>query len=163
MSDTHSIPPPSPQLIEESLHAQRNRRLLIVALVLSLTGLAYGGHWWTTARHWIQTDNAYVTGNLVPVTAQAGGIITQVLFEETQFVNRGDVLVRLDENEAYCDAGTGARSTRRGGPPHQLALLYATATGGKIGGSQGEARRNPSRHEIGTAEGFPAEPCRGRF
>ena len=80
MSDTHSILPPSPQLVEESLHTQRNRRLLIVALALSLAGLAYGIYWWTTARHWVQTDNAYVTGNLVPVTAQASGIITQVLF-----------------------------------------------------------------------------------
>ena len=105
MSDTHSILPPSPQLVEESLHTQRNRRLLIVALALSLAGLAYGIYWWTTARHWVQTDNAYVTGNLVPVTAQASGIITQVLFEETQFVNRGDVLVRLDANEATAALG----------------------------------------------------------
>ena len=54
---------------------------------------------------WVQTDNAYVTGNLVPVTAQATGIITQVLFEETQFVNRGDVMIRLDEHEAYAALG----------------------------------------------------------
>ncbi len=124
MSDTHSILPPSPQPIEESLHAQRNRQLLIVALVLSLAGLAYGGYWWTTARHWVQTDNAYVTGNLVPVTAQASGIITQVLFEETQFVNRGDVLVRLDANEAT--AALGQAHGRLGDAVRRINSLFIT-------------------------------------
>lgn len=124
MSDTHSIPPPSPQLVEESMHTQRNRRLLIVALALSLAGLAYGVYWWTTARHWVQTDNAYVTGNLVPVTAQASGIITQVLFEETQFVNRGDVLVRLDEHEA--SAALGRARGRLGEAVRYINSLFFT-------------------------------------
>jgi len=124
MSNTHSIPPPSPQLIEESLHTQRNRRLLIVALVLGLAGLAYGIYWWTTARHWIQTDNAYVTGNLVPVMAQANGIITQVLFEETQFVNRGDVLIKLDEHEA--SAALGQARGRLGEAIRRINSLFFT-------------------------------------
>ncbi len=124
MSNTHSIPPPSPHLIDESLHTQRNRRLLIVALVLSLAGLTYGIYWWTTARHWIQTDNAYVTGNLVPVMAQANGIITQVLFEETQFVNRGDVLVKLDEHEA--SAALGQARGRLGEAIRRINSLFFT-------------------------------------
>jgi membrane fusion protein, multidrug efflux system len=141
MSDTHSILPPSPQLVEESLHAQRNRRLLIVALVLSLTCLAYGGYWWTTARHWIQTDNAYVTGNLVPVTAQASGIITQVLFEETQFVNRGDVLVRLDAHEAT--AALGQARGRLGDAIRRINSLFITQ---RQLADKLEARR--ARHDV---------------
>ncbi|MDF0664928.1 MAG: efflux RND transporter periplasmic adaptor subunit [Nitrospira sp.] len=124
MSDTDAIPPPAPQLIEESLHAQRNRRLALVALGLSLAGLAYGGHWWTTARHWVQTDNAYVTGNLVPVAAQAGGIITQVFFEETQFVTRGEVLVRLDANEAT--TALGQARGRLGDAVRHINALFIT-------------------------------------
>ncbi len=124
MSNTHFIPPPSPQLIDESLHTQRNRRLLIVTLVLGLAGLIYGIYWWTTARHWIQTDNAYVTGNLVPVMAQANGIITQVLFEETQFVNRGDVLVKLDEHEA--SAALGQARGRLGEAIRRINSLFFT-------------------------------------
>ncbi|ALA59625.1 HlyD family secretion protein [Nitrospira moscoviensis] len=124
MSTTHSVPPPAPHLYEESLHAQRNRRLLLVALVLALAGLAYGVYWWTTARYWIQTDNAYVTGNLVPVAAQASGIITQVLFEETQFVNRGDVMIRLDEHEAY--AALGRARGRLGDTVRRINSLFFT-------------------------------------
>lgn len=124
MSNPESIPPPSPPPIAAPLYVQRTRRLWIVALVLSLAGLGYGGYWWMSARHWVQTDNAYVTGNLVPVTAQAGGIITQVLFEETQFVNRGEVLVRLDANEAT--AALGQARGRLGDAVRRINSLFIT-------------------------------------
>lgn len=124
MSTTHSVPPPSPHLYAESLHAQRNRRLLVVGLVLLLGGIAYGAYWWTTGRNWVQTDNAYVTGNLVPVAAQASGIVTQVLFEETQFVNRGDIMIRLDEHEAY--AALGRARGRLGETVRRINSLFFT-------------------------------------
>lgn len=124
MSTTHTTPPPEPQRYSESLQSQRTRRLLIVALVLSLAGLAYGTYWWTTSRYWIETDNAYVTGNLVPVAAQASGIITQVLAEETQFVTRGDLVVRLDEHQAY--AALGRARGRLGEEVRRIAALFMT-------------------------------------
>ena len=92
-------------MYEESLHVQRNRRLLSSPWFDASQRPRISLYWWTAARYWVQTDNAYVTGNLVPVTAQATGIVTQVLFEETQFVNRGDVMIRLDEHEAYAALG----------------------------------------------------------
>jgi membrane fusion protein, multidrug efflux system len=124
MSTTHSVPPPAPHLYEGSLHAQRNRRLLMVLVVMLLLGLGYAVYWWTTGRHWIRTDNAYVTGNLVPVTAQATGIITQVLVEETQFVHRGDVIIRLDEHEAY--AALGRARGRLGESVRRINALFLT-------------------------------------
>jgi membrane fusion protein (multidrug efflux system) len=124
MSTTHSLPPPAPHMYEESLHVRRNRRLLLVAGALMLAAAAYSLYWWTSARFWVQTDNAYVTGNLVPVTAQATGIITQVLFEETQFVNRGDVMIRLDEHEAY--AALGRARGRLGETVRRINALFLT-------------------------------------
>ena len=75
-------------------------------------------------RFWVSTDNAYVTGNLVPVAAQASGIITQVLAEETQFVNRGDLMIRLDENLAY--AALGRARGRLGEEVRRVAALFMT-------------------------------------
>jgi membrane fusion protein (multidrug efflux system) len=109
---------------DSSLRRQRNRRLLAVTAVLILAGAVYGTYWWTVSSHWVVTDNAYVTGNLVPVAAQATGIITQVLFEETQFVNRGDVLVRLDEHEAY--AALGRARGRLGETVRRINSLFLT-------------------------------------
>jgi len=146
MSTPHSVPPPAPQLVEESLHVQRNRRLLVVLLALTIAGIGYGIYWWTTARHWIQTDNAYVTGNLVPVTAQATGIITHVLFEETQFVHRGDVLVRLDEHEAY--AALGRARGRLGDTVRRINSLFFTQRQLREKLAARRARLDVIRHDV---------------
>ena len=93
------------RLRPKAIRARRNRRLLIVAALVLIATIGYLAYWVSYDRFWVSTDNAYVTGNLVPVAAQASGIITQVLAEETQFVNRGDLMIRLDENLAYAALG----------------------------------------------------------
>ncbi|BFU93548.1 MAG: putative Multidrug resistance protein A (Modular protein) [Nitrospira sp.] len=131
---------------DASLRRQRNRRLLAVTAALILAGAAYGAYWWTVSRHWVETDNAYVTGNLVPVAAQATGIITQVLFEETQFVNRGDVLIRLDEHEAY--AALGRARGRLGETVRRINALFLTQrqVGEKLAARH--ARLEVVRHDV---------------
>ena len=131
---------------EESIHTQRNRRLLLVTGVLLLSMAAYGLYWWTSARFWVQTDNAYVTGNLVPVAAQATGIITQVLFEETQFVNRGDVMIRLDEHEAYAELGR-ARG-RLGETVRRINALFLTQRQIAEKLTARQARLDVVRHDV---------------
>ena len=58
----------------KAIRARRNRRLLVVAGLVLVATVAYLVHWYTHDRFWVRTDNAYVTGNLVPVAAQASGI-----------------------------------------------------------------------------------------
>jgi membrane fusion protein (multidrug efflux system) len=82
------------------IRTRRNRYLLSVALVLAVGALAYAGYWWHYCRFWVVSRNAFVTGNLIPVEADATGIVTQVLVEESQYVNKGELLVRLDEHRA---------------------------------------------------------------
>jgi membrane fusion protein, multidrug efflux system len=122
MSTTHSTP--ALHSYAESLRSQRSRRLLVVAVLAGIAGVAYGAYWWSTARFWIETDNAYVTGNLIPVAAQASGIITRVLAEETQFVHRGDVMIHLDEHEAY--AALGRARGRLGETVRRINALFIT-------------------------------------
>ena len=100
-----SSSPGSLRIHRKAIRVRRNRRLLIVTLLVLIAAIGYLVYWWTYDRFWIRTDNAYVTGNLVPVAAQASGIITQVLVEETQFVNSGDLMIRLDEHQAYAALG----------------------------------------------------------
>lgn len=116
--------PTPPQIHPKAIRARRNRRLLLVVLAFVAAGLTYGWYWWSSARFWVETDNAYVTGNLVPVAAQASGIVTQVLAEETQFVNKGDLVIRLDEHEAY--AALGRARGRLGETVRRIAALFIT-------------------------------------
>jgi membrane fusion protein (multidrug efflux system) len=122
MTTTTPAPPVVPKIRPKEIQARRNRRLLLVGIAVLIVGLAYGAYWWTTGRHWVQTDNAYVIGNLVPVAAQASGIVTQVLAEETQFVNRGDLMIRLDEHEAY--AALGRARGRLGESVRRINALF---------------------------------------
>ncbi len=92
-------------LDRKTIRRRRNLLLLLTALVLAGAGTAYALHWWTYGRYWVVTDNAFVTGNLIPVYADATGIISQVFYEETQYVKKGDLLVRLDEQRAAAALG----------------------------------------------------------
>ena len=106
------------------IRRRRNRRLLAVSLLVLITAIGYLAYWWTYERFWVRTDNAYVTGNLVSVAAQASGIITQVLVEETQFVNSGDLMVRLDEHQA--SAALGRARGHLGEEVRRIAALFMT-------------------------------------
>ncbi|WP_256361062.1 biotin/lipoyl-binding protein [Methylomonas koyamae] len=48
----------------------------------------------------MRTDDAFVAGHLVGVKAQVDGTVVEILAENTQAVQKGDVLVRLDGNYA---------------------------------------------------------------
>jgi membrane fusion protein, multidrug efflux system len=76
----------------KTIRRRRNLLLTLVAVALSLGLLAYAVNWWLYGRFWVVTDNAFVTGNLIPVHADATGVVVEVLSEETQYVKRGDCL-----------------------------------------------------------------------
>lgn len=146
MTPTATPEPGMPKDDCKTVRARRNRRLLLVAAAMAIGGLTYGGYWWTTARHWVETDNAYVTGNLVPVDAQASGIITKVLAEETQFVNKGDLLIRLDEHEAA--AALGRARGRLGETVRRINALFVAKRqiGEKLAARK--ARLDVIRHDL---------------
>lgn len=75
---------------------RRNRPLGILTVALLLTGMAGLGYWWLHARNWVTTDDAFVTGNVITLSSQTTGTVVEVLAENTQLVEAGDVLVRLD-------------------------------------------------------------------
>ncbi len=78
----------------------RKRRLLLLALVFSAAGLAYGVHWFWHGRHHESTDDAYVAGNVVGVTPRIGGTVVAVMADNTDFVRSGQILARLDDADA---------------------------------------------------------------
>jgi membrane fusion protein (multidrug efflux system) len=106
------------------IRARRNRYLLIVALITAIAALAYGGYWWFNCRFRVVSHNAFVAGNLIPVEADATGIVTQVLAEESQYVNKGDVLVRLDEHRAQ--TALGQRKGELGQVVRDIGAVFST-------------------------------------
>ncbi len=80
--------------------AKRRRSLLIVASVFFLAGLAWFLLWFFVLSTRVKTDNAYVGGNQVAISAQVPGTVVAILADDTQRVEAGQVLVRLDPTDA---------------------------------------------------------------
>ncbi|PTR30113.1 membrane fusion protein (multidrug efflux system) [Luteibacter sp. OK325] len=78
---------------------KRNRALLIAVLVFGLAALAWFLLWLFVFSKRETTDDAYVGGNQVGISAQVPGIVVGVFADDTQRVNAGQVLVRLDPTD----------------------------------------------------------------
>ena len=80
--------------------AKRRRALFIVAGVFILAGVAWFLLWFFVFSTRVKTDNAYVGGNQVAISAQVPGTVVAILADDTQHVDAGQVLVKLDSTDA---------------------------------------------------------------
>ncbi len=76
------------------------RPLVIIAIVAILALILWGSYYLLYGRWHVGTDDAYVNGNLVRLTPQVTGNVIAINTDETQFVQRGQVLVQLDPRDA---------------------------------------------------------------
>ncbi|HEX8778518.1 MAG TPA: efflux RND transporter periplasmic adaptor subunit, partial [Rhodanobacter sp.] len=142
-----------------TLSRATRRRTALMALSALFLGaaLAYGGYWFSVGRFHEATDDAYVAGNEVPVTAEAAGTVTAILADETAAVHQGQVLVRLDDSDARValqEAEAKLASTVR-----RVEQLYATARqlDAKVASQQATlelARSDYARHKNLNERGY---------
>ena len=78
----------------------RKRGLSILGVVVVLAGAAYGAYWFVEGRNYAATDDAYVGGDVVSVTARENGTILAIHADNTQSVSRGQILVDMDPVKA---------------------------------------------------------------
>jgi len=72
---------------------------LLFFLVAGLIGAAFFTHWWLIGRHYQSTDNAYIHAEIARVSSQLDAQVTEVLVDDNQLVDAGDLLVRLDPRD----------------------------------------------------------------
>jgi membrane fusion protein (multidrug efflux system) len=70
-----------------------------LGVVTGLALVAWFGQLAVHAYHYVETDDAYITGHLHQISPQLDGQVKEVLVTENQTVHAGDVLVRLDALE----------------------------------------------------------------
>ena len=73
-------------------------KLIMAAIVLAAS--AYIGHAVWFNAHFVDTDNAQVGGDIVPVSAKISGFVATVNVKENQVVKAGDLLVTMDDRDA---------------------------------------------------------------
>jgi len=79
---------------------KRRNILILIAVIFIVLGLLWAAFWVLVLSKRERTDDAYVNGNRVVISAQVSGTVIAVLADDTQLVNAGQVLARLDPIDA---------------------------------------------------------------
>jgi membrane fusion protein (multidrug efflux system) len=102
-----------------------------LACVLALAASGYGYYWWTVGSYFQGTDDAYVGGDVTPISPHISGFIAQVAVIDNQLVKAGQLLVRLDDRDmraavAHAEAVLGQRQATLASLQAQYVLQQST-------------------------------------
>ncbi|RZT41898.1 HlyD family secretion protein [Cupriavidus agavae] len=81
-------------------NGKRRRLLVSLTAAVVVAGIGYGLYWGIYARHFENTDDAYVAGNVVQVTPLVGGTVVSIAADDTQLVTAGQPLIQLDRADS---------------------------------------------------------------
>lgn len=82
---------------------------ILLLIVVPLVAVAAGLYVYATGGQEVETDNAYVKANIVPISATVTGRVIEVMAHDNEVVAAGTVLFRLDP-EPYQIALNGAKA-----------------------------------------------------
>jgi len=122
MTDTHApdaqAPVPQPETPDGKPRARR-RALLILGVIAAIALIVWAVFHFLLAKPEQETDDAYVAGDVVAITARDPGQITVIHADNTQTVKAGDPLLDLDPAtadvalaSAEAELARAVRSTR---------------------------------------------------
>jgi membrane fusion protein (multidrug efflux system) len=93
--------PQSPSANEPAKKSGKRKALLaMLAVLLAMAGAVYGLFYFLVARFHVDTDDAYVNGNVVQITPQVTGTVVAVNADNTQVVKKGEPIVQIDPADA---------------------------------------------------------------
>ena len=76
-----------------------NRVLPIILGTILVIGIIFGIKEYIYYGKHIDTDDAQIDGDISPVVARVGGYVDSIFFEENGHVEKGQVLVKLDDRD----------------------------------------------------------------
>jgi membrane fusion protein, multidrug efflux system len=91
----------------------RRRWLIILGVSVLAVALLYAAYWFFYARFYIETNDAYVAGDVVAITSREQGTVLALHADDTQSVERGQLLVELDPVKAKVDVAAAAADLAR--------------------------------------------------
>ncbi|HVC02454.1 MAG TPA: HlyD family efflux transporter periplasmic adaptor subunit [Steroidobacteraceae bacterium] len=94
-------------------NGRRRTVLTLLAILFVCGGLVWALYWFLVLSKREETDDAYVNGNKVVISARVPGTVIAVLADGMQLVRVGQVLVRLDPISAQINLGRAASALAR--------------------------------------------------
>ena len=132
---------------------EKKRKTVLAGITLAFiaAGAAYAVYYEAVLSKIQETDNAYVGGNLVTLSSQVTGNVTEIRADETQMVQAGAPVIKLDSADAdvalaQADAKLGAAVRQQRQRYADVAQYDATVTLRKLQLKNAEddlARRKP--------------------
>lgn len=139
------------------------------ALILTALGVGaiaagtFGYHYWEYSTTHQETDNAIVAGHIHQVSTKIPGTVTQVLVNDNQIVQPGQLLVKLDPRDyqsKVLQAAAALQNARRQAQAAEANIaLTSQTTSGKTNQAQGDV--SGAVAAISTAQAAVAEAQAG--
>lgn len=76
-----------------------NRVIPIILGIIILVGIVFGVREYIYYSKHEDTDDAQIDGDISPVVARVGGYVDSIAFQENTHVNKGQLLVKLDDRD----------------------------------------------------------------
>jgi membrane fusion protein, multidrug efflux system len=95
-----STPDQSTESVKPASNRKRKITMILLFVVILIAAVAYGLYYFLDARFHVDTDDAYVNGNVVQITPQVTGTVVAVNADNTQTVRMGEPVVVLDPADA---------------------------------------------------------------
>lgn len=107
--------------MEANLHtdkASSGKKYIFIGIILLIVagGAFYGIKKYTYSKTHVDTDNAQINGDIVPVVSRIPGFVDQILAEENTVIHQGDIILKLDDREMQIrlkQAQAGLSSTQK--------------------------------------------------
>lgn len=147
----HAVAPSAPAAPAQ-VSAAPNRRVLLVVVLIALIALAAGGRMWWRSQNIVETENAFVTGHVHPLSARIAGVVTRVLVDDNQVVRAGDVIAELDPADQnvrveQIEAQIASAGQQVMQADAQLAQVKAQASAAQAQVGQSEAQLQRARQD----------------
>lgn len=84
---------------EHKTNKKRKKALAYFVTILLILAVIAGLYWFFFVRNYEETEDAYVAGNQVMISAQISGNVRQIKVDNMDFVHAGDVLLVLDDTD----------------------------------------------------------------
>ena len=95
-----STPDQATGSIKPASNRKRKITMILLFIVILIAAVTYGLYYFLDARFHVDTDDAYVNGNVVQITPQVTGTVVAVNADNTQTVKMGEPVVVLDPADA---------------------------------------------------------------
>jgi membrane fusion protein (multidrug efflux system) len=147
----------SPPISEHPPKSRQLSRILLVAVLVTIGGwLAY--KWWWAQNH-VTTDNAQIDASIVPIQPKVSGIVVNIPVKNNQVVQKGDLLVQLDERDyrarlAQTEADLALAIAAAGNASHggqasaQVASARANAAAARSSIEQAQANADKAQKDL---------------